>query len=285
MTSTLASQPAQLPGLHNLFELKPGLLSGSGPQGEVGFATLQQLGVRTVLSVDGSRPDIEHATKAGLRYVHIPVGYDGIPLDKQAAIARAVRDLPHPIYIHCHHGKHRGPAAAASAAVSLGRMTPEEGVAFLKRAGTADMYTGLYACVREGRRLDEASLSRAPADFPPVASVGSFIETMVRIDECFEHLQLIQKANWTVPADHPDLSPQSESRQLVAHFQRLEQDAQNRPNPERFREFLGTSIAESARLSSLVSHEGDLDRAACDQQVTAIQASCKGCHAAYRDHR
>ena len=67
------------PGLHNVYRLTDKLLSGSGPEGDEGFASLQQLGVKTVLSVDGARPDVARARRFGLRYVHLPIGYDGVP--------------------------------------------------------------------------------------------------------------------------------------------------------------------------------------------------------------
>ncbi len=38
--------------------------------------------------------------------------------------AKAVRDLPGKIYIHCHHGKHRSAAAAATACVTEDTLDP-----------------------------------------------------------------------------------------------------------------------------------------------------------------
>ena len=48
-------------------------------------------------------------------WIHIPIGYDGIPLESEAAIVRAMKETEGPVYFHCHHGLHRGPAAAAIA--------------------------------------------------------------------------------------------------------------------------------------------------------------------------
>ncbi len=41
--------------------------------------------------------------------------HGGISRDQSLTIARAVQDLPGPVFIHCHHGKHRGPTAAVMA--------------------------------------------------------------------------------------------------------------------------------------------------------------------------
>src|SRR5262245_33238393 len=69
-------QPTALPGLHNVFRLSAKLYSGSVPEGETGFCSLCSLGVRTIISVDGARPDVATAHRFGLLYVHLPFGYD-----------------------------------------------------------------------------------------------------------------------------------------------------------------------------------------------------------------
>ena len=100
------------PGLNNVIRITEKLLSGSVPEGDTGFQTLQKLGVKTIITVDGAKPEVERAEKFGMRYVHLPIGYDGVPADQGWRLAKAVRDLPGLIYIHCHHGQHRSPAAA-----------------------------------------------------------------------------------------------------------------------------------------------------------------------------
>src|SRR5262245_60445548 len=83
----------ELAGLHNVYRVTDKLYSGSSPEGDEGFRSLQRLGVKTVLSVDGARPDVERSRRFGLRYAHLPVGYDGITHDQALRLARAVRDL------------------------------------------------------------------------------------------------------------------------------------------------------------------------------------------------
>ncbi len=122
--------------LPNAFRLCPEVYSGGQPEGDAGFARLAALGVKTVISVDGARPDIATAARHGLRYVHLPHGYDGIPSDRGVQLAKALRELPGPVYIHCHHGKHRSPAAAAVACVGVGFIDNKTANAFLKQAGT-----------------------------------------------------------------------------------------------------------------------------------------------------
>ena len=74
-------------------------------------------GRKTVLTLDGAQPDVETAKRHGLRYVHVPIGYDGIPAARALELAKTFQTLEPsgPIFVHCHHGKHRGPAACSIA--------------------------------------------------------------------------------------------------------------------------------------------------------------------------
>ena len=97
--------PGELPGLHNVHQAATNVYLGSEPHGEEAFAELQKLGVTTIVSVDGAQPDVAAASKFGIRYVHIPIGYDGIGTDAAKSLTRVARDIESPIYVHCHHGK------------------------------------------------------------------------------------------------------------------------------------------------------------------------------------
>src|SRR5881628_1257785 len=95
-----------------------------------------------------------------MRYVHLPFGYDGCPRPQADRIVRAVRDLPGPVYLHCHHGKHRAPVGAEFARIALDGISPEQAVRELERAGTGKEYVGLYADVRSYRPPSSAELDR-----------------------------------------------------------------------------------------------------------------------------
>jgi protein tyrosine phosphatase (PTP) superfamily phosphohydrolase (DUF442 family) len=145
------SQPDRIdaPGIENVFQLSPRLLRGGQPQGEMGFEPLKRLGDRTVIRVDGSQPDVDTARRYGLRYFHLPVGYDGIPFYEVIRLVAAVRDLPGPVFVHCHYGEHRGPAGAAVCVVATEGWDQAQARSWLERAGTAE----LQGTLRHGRRL------------------------------------------------------------------------------------------------------------------------------------
>jgi protein tyrosine phosphatase (PTP) superfamily phosphohydrolase (DUF442 family) len=205
-STTQVPSALQVSGLHNVYRITDNLISGSSPEGDEGFRSLKELGIKTVISVDGARPDVECARKFGLRYIHLPFGYDGIPRQRILELAKVVRDLPGPFYIHCHHGKHRGPAAAAALHLCLDeKCSVEQALAEMKRAGTDPHYTGLYGVPKTLSRPTSTDLDRLSADFPEVAKVPGLAQLMVEIDSRWENLKLIRAAEWKTPADHADL--------------------------------------------------------------------------------
>ncbi|MFA6046953.1 MAG: hypothetical protein WC718_18365 [Phycisphaerales bacterium] len=277
-----ADRPVNYPGIVNVVAYGPHLYSGSAPEGATGFHTLQSLGFRTVISVDGQLPDVAAARQFGLRYVHLPIGYNGMDEKRTLEIARAVRDLPGPIYIHCHHGKHRSAAAAGAAAVTLGASTPDAALARMHVSGTAPNYTGLFACVRLARAVGEAELAAAPNDFPSQWRTASTVQRMVEIDETFDRLKAIQAAGWKTPPDHPDIVPVSEAAQLADHFRTLDDLAGFRAKPAAFQEHLETAARETQQLEADLGTPG-VDAAALTARLKIIGANCVSCHHDFRD--
>src|SRR5262249_38153767 len=146
-------------------------------------------------------------------------GYDGIPREQVLRLAKAVRDLPGPIYLHCHHGVHRGPAAAAAIHLCLDETRRvQQAIEEMRRAGTDPRYEGLYETVRTLVRPTAKDLDAIPANFPEVEKVSDLAQFMVRIDTRWDNLKRIKAANWNPPADHPDIDRAHEALQLAELF-------------------------------------------------------------------
>lgn len=267
-------------GLRNVFNVTGNVLSGSNPEGDAGFDALQRIGVQTIISVDGARPDVQRAKVRGMRYAHLPIGYDGIPLDHQRRFAKALRDLPKPIYLHCHHGRHRGPTAAAVAAVSLGWMDRAQAVDFMKRAGTSAHYTGLYACIEQASVIQPASLDSMSADFPEIARVSGITKTMSEIEYALTHLRAVRAAGWRSPDNHPDLVPVAEAARLFDLFRNLQGDPSMRNRPDEFVQFLSSATDHAGALEEAFTSGSNVQ---LESRFRLLEASCKNCHAKYRD--
>ena len=88
-----------IPGVHNAFRASEKVYSGSQPEGDAAFAALAKLGVRIIVSIDGSKPDVEAAREHGLRYVHLPYDYDGIPTNRAIELAKLALETEGPFFV------------------------------------------------------------------------------------------------------------------------------------------------------------------------------------------
>jgi protein tyrosine phosphatase (PTP) superfamily phosphohydrolase (DUF442 family) len=271
--------PFKLPGkpvLENLIQVSNRIFSGGEPAGEAAFEALAGMGIRTIVSVDGARPDLDAARRHGLRYVHIPIGYGGIGEKAAQCLTRAARDVEGPIYVHCHHGKHRGPAAAAILRRAADGIAGPEARKLLELAGTSLSYPGLWRDV-------EAYAAPGPdVALPPLvesAEVRSMAGAMSRIDRSHDNLVLSSDAKWGVPEGHPDIAAPQEASILEDAFRdavRFARDGEDAALEALLVEALRTSTAlreslESRRLEDATRHWKD------------VRAGCEPCHKKYRN--
>ncbi len=255
--------------------------AGSVPNSEPAFDTLADLGIRTIISVDGASPDLERATQHGMRYIHLPLGYGEIDENMRLVFAAAVRDMPGPIYIHCHRGVHRGPAAVAVALSTLGDLSTAQSLALLTRAGTSKDYPGLWRSVATSTPARASQLDAIDTDsLPAQARVGTFVEGMVSINNTYENLEAIADAGWKTPRSHPDLAPASEAGQLAELFRALSEHTTTPPRPAAFTEWMRSSTALAIALEQALTAD---DPEAASISYAALIQDCKACHAAYRN--
>jgi protein tyrosine phosphatase (PTP) superfamily phosphohydrolase (DUF442 family) len=277
----------EAPGLHNLFAVGTNVFSGSTPENDAAFAALAKLGAKTIISVDGAKPDVEMARKHGLRYVHLPHGYDGISTNLQLQLAKAGETLPGPFYVHCHHGKHRGPTAVAVMCMANGGWTASQAEAWMHAAGTASNYAGLFETVRRFQKPSLAHLEKMSTSFPETAQVSGLVDSMVQIDEQWEHLQTVRQAGYAAPKNHPDLKPANEALILWEHYR----EAQRLAEPTKHgADFIGrlkaaeTEAKEAERLlREFTSAPRAETRAQLDKNFDAMKQSCVTCPKKYRD--
>ena len=276
-----APKAVTLAGLHNVVTYAPNLVCGGVPEGEEGLHTLAAMGIKTVVSVDGAVPDVATAEKLGMHYIHLPISYNGITPERQQELAQAIANVDGPVYMHCHHGKHRSASALGSALVLAGKLTPAQAEARMKVSGTADNYQGLWKAVRDAKPLAADALRADVTKFPSIAKVSGMVAIMSEIDSVFENVVAAQKAGWAPSKDHPDLVPQKETKRLHALFTQLDGDAESKSHPTDYQTMLQKDIGIASALDAAVAAG---DKAAADAQFTLIQKGCKECHKGYRDN-
>ncbi|WP_143543795.1 hypothetical protein [Rhodopirellula sp. MGV] len=274
--------------LPNPIRIHDRVISGGLPEGDEAFRELAERGIKTIISVDGMTPDIDTAAKYGLHYVHLPHGYDGIPASRVKELAKAVKELQGPIYIHCHHGKHRSPAAASVACVSAGLIPSSQAVAILELAGTNPNYKGLYKAAEKAAPISPDQLSDLEVEFKEVQAIPPMAEAMVTMSHTHNHLVAIANASWKSPPNHPDLDPAHEvllNRELYAELLRTNEVT---GKPADFRAWLLDSQQATEELEQqLEKWNASGNRFAppesLDKLVQRISANCKACHVKYRD--
>jgi cytochrome c556 len=275
-----AGAPAE--GLHNVVTYAPDLVCGGVPEGREGLHTLAAMGIKTVISVDGAVPDVatRRIARHALRAPADPLRH-GITAERAKQTRASGQQLPGPVYLHCHHGKHRSAAALGSALVLAGKLTPEQAMDRMKVSGTAKEYTGLWAAVQNARPIDASELKADPKSFPSVSKVSGMVATMTEIDNVFDNVKVANKAEWTVPKDHPDLVPQKETKRLAALFAQIAKEPDCAKFGAEFAAKMERSVAASKALDEALLAN---DLTTAKAQYLLIEKGCKECHKAHRDN-
>ncbi len=269
--ATLLALPAHAESpkpIHNFLKVTENLYSGGEPQGEADFKQLAAQGITTIISVDGAKPNLLLAKKYGLRYIHIPIGYDTIDQHALDSMATVLNTYDTSLYIHCHHGKHRGPAMAAIAWSLKSDPTKEEVYQYLHKAGTSKNYKGLWESVKI---FNAESISNPKVKLYETAPVAKLVEEMAIMDRISDRLKACKDAGWQSPEGHDDISPPHEAVMLA----------------ERFRELL--RIKDHADMKDQLKQSEDLawtlsdelqkkDFKAADTTFNSIKKRCTDCH-------
>ncbi len=279
-------EPQDWEDLHNVFHLSDEIVSGSEPHGEGALKRIADMGVKTIISVDGKAPDVEIAEKLGMRYVHVPIQYSGITAAERMKLAKAFREVEGPVFVHCFHGVHRGPAAAALGRVVRDGVSREQAVAEMRQwCGTSKKYQGLYETVGRADIPDVAETAAYTWDFPASHAFEGFRQAMVEVSRPYDHLKSLAKRNWAVDPEHPDLHAGNEAAKMVEILVATADldDVSNKPDD--FRAWIDESI-EYAKgldqaLKNLGAGEGDLE--AVTAAFEDVKARCDACHKAYRN--
>lgn len=280
-------KPAEYPGLHNVFFLSKNIVSGSEPHGSEALVELQRMGIKTIVSVDGSEPHAAEAAALGMRYVHVPIQYKGITEDETLRIAKTFRELEGPFYVHCFHGKHRGPAAAAIGRVVLDGAPRETAVAEMRQyCGTSKNYEGLYRAVAVAPLPDTGATAGYAYGFEAVHAPKGVVGAMVPIARAHDHIEVLISNEWAIDPEHPDVDALNEARKLEDSFRfslTLEEVLKGKQDQL---DWFKSSLTESTALVAALERMRGGEAAAGDEAkklFKSIKATCNACHDVYRN--
>ncbi len=277
-------------GLHNVVFLGSEIISGAEPRNEASFERLRRWGVRTILSVDGKVPDAEAAERHGMRYVHVPIDYKGLGAEHLTNIAKTFRELEGPFYVHCYHGKHRGPAAAAIGRLVLDGIPREQAIAEMRQyCQTSPKYAGLYRDVASALIPTEQATRAATFDFSPAHRFEGLRATMIEMARLSDRLELAMDRGWAPDPEHPDVDVLQDATQL--HQLLVASTRQSGGRPVDYGGWMQTSLDSSAELLRALSDCQEEDVAAgaptwqqrAESAFLTMDASCSACHVGYRN--
>jgi len=286
-----AVAPGNYEGLHNVFQLSDAIVSGGEPQDEAALEQLAAWGVRTILSVDGKAPDAETAAALGLRYVHVPIQYSGITDDEVTKLAKTFRELEGPFYVHCFHGKHRGPAAAAVGRIVVDGVSREQAMAEMRQwCSTSPKYEGLYAAVATIPMPSAARTAASDFDFEPAHTFVGLRAAMIPLPRHWDQLTAAAARGWTLDPDHPDIVPAREAEQVREILDACAELPAVRTHPDDFHGWLDDARHGAGDLALALAAgtaEASPDAAWREAAASAFQQvsrSCSSCHDEYRNH-
>ncbi len=278
-------EPIEESGLRHVFRLSENIYSGAEPLTEESFESLQALGVKTVVSVDGKIPDADTAGRHGMRYVHVPLLYKGIDEDALARLAKTFRELPTPFYVHCFHGRHRGPAGAAVGRLVLDGASRKAALAEMRQwSGTSSKYAGLYASIATAELPTIEESASLEWDFPSRHPVRAFRSSMADLARCFDNLLLCSEQAWEVSSEHPDLEPTREAQHMAELMQGCSLLDEVRDADAESRERIADSVAASMELVQALEAAKAGSRTRAEEALDRISANCSACHKAHRNN-
>jgi len=281
------AHPDEWEDLHNVIRLSDNIVSGSEPHGEAALARIAGMGVKTIVSVDGKTPDVETAERLGLRYVHVPIQYSGITDTEIADLAKTFRELPGPFYVHCFHGKHRGPAGAAVGRLVLDGAAREQTLAEMRQwCGTSKKYEGLYRDIATKPLPSAEQTAALEFDFPSRHPFQGTRQAMIDMARHWDNAVALGHNDWAVDPKHPDLDPKNETDKVLDLFDALTADAGFTKEPEDYRGWMTSAHGEAKQLVALIGRQraGDAEAGRQAQEtVKRLKTLCDSCHATYRD--
>ena len=284
--------PDDSPDLHNVFQLSDNIISGGEPHSEEALKKIADMGVKTILSVDGKVPDQETAAKYGMRYVHVPIQYSGIDVQERLHIAKTFRELEGPFYVHCFHGKHRGPAAAAIGRVVLDGVPRERAVAEMRQwCGTSKKYQGLYETIARAAMPTPEDTQLIQWKFPAAHEFRGIRHAMIGISRIHDHLKALKGRDWAVDPNHPDLNASNETAQLIGIFKIAKATSEAEMKPEDYRVWMRESVEASEALLEVLRAEPAPDAAdygtwkeSASAAFDEVNTLCIRCHEPYRNN-
>lgn len=283
-------QAIELGTLTGVYRAAADLYCGAQPRTEKDFASLASAGIKTVICVDGVVPADKLAQAAGLRYVHVPVGFSDAEKRVPLLLA-AMNRLPGPVYIHCRYGRPRMPIVVAMIGKARYDWTPEQVTAWLDLTKPGDSYQGLQKSLADFQPPTAEQLNMVEAEFKAKAETTPLVHTMGALLEDWDHIRAAQGTNFS-PLGAEKLNALAKNSENVGDL--LAELAKDKSLKDWGTDFasemsatakacdtLGETFRDAARRSGTKDELAQPERLSA--AVKAVGARCGACHSTYRN--
>jgi len=280
---TEATLPLSFKDLSNVVFYQDDLISGCKPEGKEGLASLRELGVKTLICVDGVAPNVALATEFEINTVHLPWKYNA-PTDEQILNVTTVfargRTVGN-VYIHCHHGKHRSAAAAAVASIALGEMTLEQAIQRMHISQTSQEYTGLWDAVEHTTRIPIEAIEKNKKEFQSIVKPEGMLDLMITMDEALDTLELLQENKWDSALEERSIVSAAEAGTIVESYRMLQLSEEVNSLPVDFETLLVNALHQANGLEDSLLQS--LPPKKLDAHFEKVKQSCVACHSVFRN--
>jgi protein tyrosine/serine phosphatase len=139
-----------LPGLSNVGRVSSGIYRGAQPERE-GYATLKNMGIRTVVNLRSQHSEREEVKAAGMRSVEIPINaFKGLNSEVINKVINVMTNPEYqPVFIHCKLGEDRTGTFVAIYRMELEGWTVSEAETEMQAFGFNDIWVNLKNAVRK----------------------------------------------------------------------------------------------------------------------------------------
>ncbi len=283
-------QAVELGTLTDAYRAAADLYCGPQPRTEKDFASLAAAGIKTVICVDGVAPLEKLAQAAGLRCVHVPVGFSDA--EKQVPLLLAAMSrLPGPVYIHCRYGRPRTPIVVAMIGKARYDWTPEQVTAWLDLTKPGDSYLGLQKSLTSFQPPTAEQLKMVDDELKAKAETTPLVHAMGALLEDWDQIRAAQGTNFT-PLNAEKLKALAKNSENVGDL--LEALAKDKSLKDWGADFVSEMSATAKACDALgetfrdaANRRGTKDELAQPERlsaaVKAVGARCGACHSTYRN--
>jgi uncharacterized protein (TIGR01244 family) len=153
------AKAVKTPGLPNLHKVNDQFYRGAQPEKE-GYRELAKMGIKTVICLRESDPDLESIKQAKLECIHIPMKTWNPTVEEAVEFLKTVTDKSkQPVYVHCKHGSDRTGTMCAIYRIAIDGWSKEDAIKEMTKGdfGFHPLWTNL---IRFIKKLDIDALKK-----------------------------------------------------------------------------------------------------------------------------